>query len=95
MKLSDFFYFILAGLGLHQTASITHKMPEGWEQLAGTAIGVEGTFPLFVILLKRLKVPNDVIVLASAAYQLAFLMVGIGVAIGWLIDTLFKIDREK
>lgn len=83
------------GIGLHQTASITQKMPTGWGYLAGIAIGVEGTFPAFVILLKRFGLNDDVIIRASAAYQLAFLSIGIGVALGWLFDTFLGIDRSK
>lgn len=94
-NLIEFAISILAGLGLHQTSSITHKMPEGWEQLAGTAIGVEGTLPVFVFFLKKLKVPNDIIFLVVVAYQVAYLLVGVGVALGWLLDLLFHIDREK
>ena len=94
MKLIDFFAFIFAGLCYHQTASLTHKMPAGWGQLAGYAIGVEGTYPLFVVLLRRLKVPAEFIVMASAAYQVAFLLVGIGVSIGWFFDSVFHIERE-
>jgi len=93
MKLSDFFCFILAGFGLHQTSRITRKMPSGWEQLTCYAIGTEGTFPLFIVLLKRMRVPADIIVLASAAYQVAFLLVGLGVALGWLFDGMFKKER--
>ena len=95
MKLRDYFLFILSGLALHQTSSITQNMPTGWGYLAGLVIGVEGTFPVFVILMRRLKVPDDVIIRASAAYQVAFLLVGCGVALGWLLDILLKIDREK
>lgn len=94
MRLRDFFILIGAGLALHQTASITHRMPVGWEQLAGTAIGVEGTFPLFVLMMKRLGLDEETRMRASAAYQLAFLCVGIGVAIGWLVDTMFGVDRQ-
>lgn len=91
-------YFLAAAVGgllLHQTASITHKMPKGWQQLAGTTIGVEGTFPFFVLFLKRLGYNKDAIFMVSLAYQAVFLAVGCGVALGWIIDTLFNIDREQ
>jgi len=94
--MKQIFYFLSAligGLLLHQTASITHKMPEGWEQLAGTTIGVEGTFPFFVMFLKRMGLDSDKIFKASVAYQVAFLCIGIGVALGWLLDTIFQVDR--
>ncbi len=94
MKLRDYFLFIAAGVALHQTASITGKIPQGWEQLTAYAIGVEGTFPIFVLLMGRLGLPQDAITRAGAAYQLAFLLIGIGVALGWLADTLMGIDRN-
>jgi hypothetical protein len=93
MKLRDYFLFIAAGIALHQTASITGKIPHGWERLTAYVIGVEGTFPVFVVLMTRLGVPQDAIIRAGAAFQLAFLLIGIGVAAGWLFDTLFGIDR--
>ena len=93
MKLRDYFIFIAAGIALHQTASITGKIPHGWERLTAYVVGVEGTFPVFVLLMARLGISQDVIVRASAAYQLAFLLIGIGVALGWMGDTLFGIDR--
>lgn len=95
MMIRDFFVFVAAGIALHQTASITQKMANGWGYLAGIAIGVEGTYPAFVVLMKRLGLRDDVIARASAAYQLAFLSIGIGVALGWLFDTLFGVDRSK
>ena len=94
MKLRDYILFLLAGLALHQTASITHKLPEGWEQLTGTAIGVEGTFPIFLMILNKQKFTGQQIAHAGVAYQIAFLCVGIGVAVGWLIDTLFGVKRS-
>jgi hypothetical protein len=93
MKLRDYFLFIATGIALHQTASITGKIPHGWERLTAYVIGVEGTFPVFVLLMNRLGLPQDAIIRAGAAFQLAFLLIGIGVAAGWLFDTLFGIDR--
>lgn len=93
MKMKDMVLIFLAGLALHQTASITHKMPTGWGYLAGLVIGVEGTMPFFYLLLRRFGVAGPVIALAIAAFELAFLFVGLGVAFGWLIDTIFDIKR--
>ena len=86
---------ILTGLGLHQTASITHKMPEGWEQLAGTTIGVLGAFPIVRMWHKELSDVENPDTRLTAAYLVGFLGVGSGVALGWLLDLLFHIDREK
>jgi len=86
---------MIGGLLLHQTASITHKMPKGWQQLTGTTIGVQGTLPFFCLFLKRIGFTNDQIFKAMLVFETAFLCVGIGVAGGWVIDTIFNIDREK
>lgn len=91
--LRDFGLSILAGFGLHQTASFTHKMPEGYEQIFGTSIGVVGTLPVFALWLRRLNGIKNNNTLAICAYLIAFLGVGIGVSGGWLLDTIFNIDR--
>ena len=91
--LLDFALSALAGFGLHQTASITHKMPEGFEQIFGTTIGVVGTSPIFAMWLRRLSGIKNPFTWAISAFFLAFLGVGCGVAFGWLIDTIFDIDR--
>ena len=94
--MKQIFYFLITfigGLLLHQTASITLKMPNGWQHLTGPVIGVQGTFPFYVMFLKRLGLDNDKIFKASLAYQVVFLLVGCGVAFGWMLDTIFGIDR--
>lgn len=93
--MSAFIWSFLAGLGLHQTASFTRKLPHGWEQLAGTTIGVIGTSPLFVLWLKKLNGTRNPFTWAVSAFFLAFLGVGSGVAFGWTLDTIFGIDRTK
>jgi len=90
------FYFLSAmigGLLLHQTASVVLKMPKGWQHLAGPTIGVEGAFPFYVLFLKRMGFDKDTIFKASLAYQVVFLCIGLGVAFGWMLDTLFGVDR--
>lgn len=94
MKLKDVFLIFGAGLAMHQTASITQKMPKGWGYLAGLVIGVEGTLLAFDHLLKRFGVPDETRSRALAAYQIAFLCVGSGVAFGWLLDTIFNVKRD-
>lgn len=89
-----FFISVLAGLALHQTASITHKMPEGWEQLSGTTIGVLGAFPIVRMWHKELHEIQNPDTRLAASYAVGFLGVGSGVALGWLLDNIFSIDRE-
>jgi hypothetical protein len=91
--IKDVIISILTGFGLHQTASFTHKMPEGYEQIFGTSIGVVGTLPVFMLWLKRLSGIKNPFTWAVSAFLIAFLCVGIGVSGGWFWDTLFNIDR--
>lgn len=93
----DFTMSILIGLALHQTSSLTQKMPVGWRELTGPAIGVIGSIPSFLLWLygldpMRRKNPYT---WSIAAYLISFLGVGVGVAIGWISDTILNIDRSK
>jgi hypothetical protein len=75
------------GLLLHQAKRITIRAPHGWRELTDHTIGVVGTLPFAWLFWRRLdtaKPPHR----AIAACLLAFLCVGIGVAFGWLLDTL-------
>ena len=94
MNIKQFFLFILAGMGLHQAASFTQKLPLGFESIVGSAVGIEGTFPLFLLMLKSQGASKKEIERAAATYQLSFLCVGIGVAAGWLVDFVFKVRRK-
>jgi hypothetical protein len=94
MKIRDVILIFGVGLAMHQTASITQKMPKGWGYLAGIVFGVEATILPFDHLLKRFGLPDDVRARAIAAYQLAFLCVGSGVAFGWILDTIFNVKRD-
>lgn len=75
----------LAGLFLHQTRRATARLPRGWRDLTNYAVGVAGTFPLFVFWNYRLRELNGR--RAYISYLLSFLSVGAGVAAGWMIDT--------
>jgi len=93
-SLIDFFFSMFCGVALHQTSSFTKKIDSGWQELTGTTIGVIGTLPLFSLWMRRLEGVQNPYTRATCAYLLAFLGVGSGVALGWLIDTIFKINRE-
>ena len=94
MKIKDVLLIFAAGVAMHQTASITQKLPKGWGYLAGLAFGVEATILAFDHLLKCFDVPPDTRARALAAYQIAFLCIGSGVAFGWLLDTIFNVRRD-
>lgn len=88
-----FFFPVTLGYSLHQAIHLTREMPEGWDRLADYAIGTQGALPVFAIFLKMLGFSNEQIFKAMLAFEIAFLMIGIGVAGGWWTDTL--INREK
>lgn len=95
--MKQLFYFlaaIIGGLLLHQTSSITRKMPKGWQELTGTAIGVQGTLPFFLLLLQRLGFGKDALFRIAVIYEAVYLCVGSGVALGWMLDGLQGVDRE-
>jgi hypothetical protein len=75
---------VVAGLAAHQTISITARMPDGWRNIVEHAIGVTGAYPVFLLFRRRLGNGRD---RSDAAYWLAFLWFGMGVALGWLVDT--------
>jgi uncharacterized membrane protein AbrB (regulator of aidB expression) len=91
--LSYFFFPIVLGFSLHQAIRLTREMPDGWDRLADYVIGVQGTAPVFAMFLKMLGFSNKQIFEAILAFEIAFLMVGIGVSGGWWVDALMK--REK
>lgn len=80
----EFILSVVIGLVAHQSITVTARMPDGWRNIVEHAVGVTATYPAFVLFRRRLKNGTG----AEAAYWLAFLGVGIGVALGWLIDTL-------
>jgi len=74
---------IVCGLVAHQTRLVTYKMPNGWRNLVEHVIGVTAAYPSFLLFKRKLNGQG-----AEAAYWLAYLGVGMGVALGWLIDTI-------
>jgi hypothetical protein len=93
-EIARFLVSVFAGLLLHQTSSITHRMPHGWQQLTGYVFGVLGAFPVILLWHRRFSEIKNPDTKLTASYTTGFLGVGSGVALGWLIDTLFGVDRE-
>jgi len=90
--------FVLAflwGLALHQTSSITRKMPQGYQEIIGTGIGVVGTAPVALVAWRSLDGIKDHDARFLAGYFGGFLPIGAGVVAGWLIDTIWGVDRTK
>lgn len=90
---------MLAAIGMgfvaHQTILITARMPIGWRNITEHIIGVTAAYPSFLLFKRRLTNGNG----ASAAYWLGYIFFGMGVAVGWLVDTLsdgkeLKIRKE-
>ncbi len=96
-ELMTFLAGIIWGLLMHQTSSVTQKMPKGWEILSGTTFGVVATYPIVSLWGKLFsplsgKKPFSWLV---ASYFLAFMSVGFGVGLGWVIDTFLGVNREE
>lgn len=87
--ISFFLISLFAGALLHQAKRKTQELPQGFSNLTDYVIGVEGTSPFFMLLLKILGMKDDDIVKAFLAFQAAFLAIGLGVAGAWWWDTLF------
>lgn len=74
----------VTGFVTHQSIAVTARMPDGWRNLTEHAIGVAAAYPLYLLFRRRFTNGNG----ANASYWLAFVFVGMGVALGWLLDTL-------
>lgn len=79
------------GFALHQVRRHSSILPYGWRDLAHYSIGVFGTFPLFLLWMRKRITDTD---RAGVAFLLAFLGVGSGIAVGWLVDTFVGADYE-
>lgn len=80
---------LVGGFLLHKTRRITERMPMGWSELTSYAVGIIGVLPLFVLFGKRLGKREH---RCFIAYLLSFLFAGVGVALGWLVDTMAEND---
>jgi len=84
---------IVGGLVIHQTRRFTDSLARGWSDMTNDAIGVLAAFP-FAFLFYRWTRPNDGGVTMdedakfTIAYFFGFVFFGIGVVLGWLIDTI-------
>jgi len=94
-EIARFLFSVFAGLLLHQTSSITNKMPHGWQQLVNYTIGSMGVITFIMMWNKRYAGIKDEDARITAAATTGFLGIGSGVAFGWLMDTLFRIDRNE
>ena len=78
----------VGGYLLHKFRRITERMDNGWQQLTSYAIGVMGVLPFFLLFTKRTGKKNRCFI----AYIFAFLFAGVGVAVGWLVDSIGDYD---
>lgn len=79
------------GFLLHQTRRQTSVFPHGWRDLVHYSVGVFGTFPLFLLWMRKRVSQTD---RAGIAFLMSFLGVGSGVAAGWLVDTFMGANDE-
>lgn len=81
MKILAYFVIaIVAGGFYHQAEQHTAKLSDGWGILTNYVIGVVGTLPFFVWLMKLFGMDEKEIVKAFTSFLVAFLAVGIGVS---------------
>lgn len=83
----EFLASILGGIAAHQTRRITEQLTPGWRNITEHGVGVLCVYPFFLWFRRSLRNGKD---RSDAAYGMAFLGVGIGVAFGWLIDTFWS-----
>ena len=85
-------YFVcatMAGIIYHQAERHTAKLADGWGSLTNYVIGVIGTLPFFVWLMKILGLDEKEIVKAVTSFLVAFLAIGLGVSGARWMHALF------
>lgn len=87
--LIEFLFSAICGFGLHQARRITDRFPTGWRELTNYVVGVVGLLTLFPLWYRRLHGENGER-RSWAAFALASLGLGFGVASGWAVDTVTK-----
>lgn len=87
--LAYFITAIFAGVILHQAERHTAKLADGWGSLTNYVIGVIGTVPFFVWLMKILGLSEREVVKATTSFLVAFLAIGIGVSGARWLGMLF------
>jgi hypothetical protein len=84
--IKDFLGFLLFGIAMHQTRRTTETWPYGWRNNAEHAIGGVGMLLAWPHWYARLHDMPDGKRRGWVALALAFLSVGAGVVIGWVLD---------
>lgn len=84
------------GLFLHQWNRVVNALrtSDTIKRLCRYSIGVLGTWPIFIVFLKEQHNGVKYHVRESAAYVLSFVFVGIGVFIGYVIDSFIGDDDD-
>ena len=97
MKILAYFVAaIVAGMIYHQAEKHTAKLADGWGSLTNYVIGVTGTMPFFVLLMKMFGMDEKEIIKAVTSFLVAFLAVGIGVSgARWAHALWPKSDTEE
>lgn len=87
---------IADGLFLHQWNRFIESLrtSDTIKRLCRYALGVLGTWPMFVLFLKEQQNGHKYNVRESVAYVLSFVFVGIGVFVGYVIDSLIEVGDD-
>lgn len=79
----------VAGYVAHQTRRYTDILAHGWRDLVNYAIGVVGSIPFAVLLLRlQPRQDGDDESRCLVAMIIGFVSFGAGVVLGWLLDTI-------
>jgi len=83
---------VLGGFIAHKSNDVFDSMPGvfsgGWREITGHIIGVLGAYPFLEMLYPAFGIPRSLFPKLRASYLIAYMFFGIGVALGWLYDTI-------
>ena len=73
--------------------SLPHVFSGGWREITGHIVGVLATYPFLEMIYVTFGIPRELFNKLRAAYLMAFTFFGVGVALGWLYDTVKHNER--
>lgn len=87
----------LGGFLTHRVNDLFDVLPRvfsgGWREITGHIVGVLATYPFVELLYHAFDVPRELYPKLRAAFLMAFTFFGVGVALGWLYDTIQHHER--
>lgn len=92
--MSEIIALFLCGFGLHQLRKFTKKISNGWRDLVHYGIGSLGILLAWPVVAERYQVPHKYVKIGTVALAIVEFCIGVGVTIGWLVDTLRTDEHE-